>query len=141
VQLGVLGLTDLSQPVESVVGADAGAGADDASIGRYREVVAMLRLSIGILGALAVALAPVANATPADDQFLSALSAQGITGDRGQLIADGHAACDAYGTPGMVGLAYQIMGLGMSNGQAASVIAAGMRAYCPEKTGGLPPGA
>jgi hypothetical protein len=100
----------------------------------------MLRLSIGILGALAVALAPVANATPADDQFLSALSAQVIPGDRGQLIADGHAACDAYGTPGMVGLMYQIMGLGMSNGQAASVIADGMRAYCPEKAGGLPPG-
>jgi Protein of unknown function (DUF732) len=101
----------------------------------------MLRLSIGMLGALAVALAPVANATPADDQFLAALAAQNIPGDRGQLIADGYTACDAYGTPGMVGLMYQIMGLGMSNGQAASVIAVGMRAYCPEKAGGLPPGA
>ena len=38
------------------------------------------------------------------------------------------------------GLMYQIIGLGMSNGQAASVIADGMRAYCPEKAGGLPPG-
>ena len=94
-----------------------------------------------MLGVLAVALAPVANATPADEQFPAALAAQNIPGDRGQLIADGHAACDAYGTPGMVGLMYQIMGLGMSNGQAASVIAAGMRAYCPEKAGGLPPGA
>jgi hypothetical protein len=56
------------------------------------------------------------------------------------LIADGHAACDAYGNAGMVGLMLQIEGLGMSNGQAASVIADGMRAYCPDKAGGLPPG-
>jgi hypothetical protein len=101
----------------------------------------MGKVLAGALGALALALAPVANATPADDQFLSVLSAQGIPGDHGQLIADGHAACDAYGTAGMVGLQMQIMGLGMSNGQAASVIMAGIRAYCPEKAGGLPLGA
>ena len=58
---------------------------------------------------------------PADDHFLAALAAQNIPGDRGQLIADGHAACDGYGTPGMTGLMLQIMGLGMSKKAAKDV--------------------
>jgi hypothetical protein len=40
----------------------------------------------------------VAHADAPDDQFINSLGTQGITGDRGQLIGDGHAMCDAYGS-------------------------------------------
>jgi Protein of unknown function (DUF732) len=81
----------------------------------------------------AVVLAPVARADALDDQFINTLTSQGIWGDREQLIADGHATCDNYGTPGMNGLLFQIMGLGLDNVQAGRVMIVGLRAYCPEK--------
>ncbi len=46
----------------------------------------------------AFALAPMAAADAQDDQFLASLAAQGITGDPAQLIAEGHTACDHFGT-------------------------------------------
>jgi hypothetical protein len=83
--------------------------------------------------AAAVVLAPVAHADALDDQFINSLASQGIWGDRGQLINDGQATCDNYGTPGMNGLLFQIMGLGLDNVQASRVMIVGLRAYCPEK--------
>ena len=84
--------------------------------------------------AVCVGLAATAHADNQDDRYLAALSAQGITGDPAQLIADGHAACDNYGSPGVVA---QMLGLevqGMSNIQASDVFMDGVRAYCPEKS-------
>jgi hypothetical protein len=81
----------------------------------------------------AVVLAPVARADIVDDQFVSTLTSQGITGDRGQLIGDGQATCDQYGSPGMNGLLLQIMNQGFTDVQATHVITVGLRAYCPEK--------
>jgi Protein of unknown function (DUF732) len=83
--------------------------------------------------AAAVVLAPVAHADALDDQFVNSLAAQGIWGDRQQLINDGQATCDNYGTPGMNGVLFQIMGLGLTNVQASRVMIVGLRAYCPEK--------
>jgi len=83
--------------------------------------------------ATAVVLAPVARADAVDDQFVNTLASQGITGDRDQLIGDGHATCDNYGTPGMNGLMFQIMGQGFSYAQGVQVMLVGLRAYCHEK--------
>jgi len=85
-----------------------------------------------------VALPAAARADTTDDAFMNAITAQGIPGARDQLIADAHQACDAQG-PGIVGLSYQLMGQGLTSSQAANVILDGYRAYCPEKSGGIPP--
>lgn len=91
---------------------------------------------------LAVGLVPaaVAHADSQDDRYVATLSSQGITGDRPQLIADGHAACDNYGTPGLVAQMLGLEGRGMSSAQASGLVLAGVRAYCPEKAGGAVPG-
>ncbi len=73
------------------------------------------------------------RADTADDQLISTLANQGITGDRGQLISDGHAACDVYGSARTIGLMLQIEGQGFDKIQASNVMLAGLRAYCPEK--------
>ena len=75
--------------------------------------------------------APVAHADSQDDRYLAALAGQGITGPPDQLIADGHAACDNYGTPGLVGQMLALEGRGLTNVQ---LLVTGVRAYCPEKS-------
>jgi hypothetical protein len=91
----------------------------------------MWRKIIGALVPLASLVSVgVATADTIDDQFINQLSARGITGDRGQLIADGHAACDNYGSPGLVGFSYQIMGQGFTNGQAGDIISVAWHTYC-----------
>jgi hypothetical protein len=55
----------------------------------------MIRVLSCLLAAVVITTTvPVARADAPDDQFINSLAAQGITGDRGQLIADGHAAFD-----------------------------------------------
>ena len=55
----------------------------------------MLRPLIVIFGVLAMAIAsPSVARADADDQFVNALAAQGITGPRGAIIAAGHTVCD-----------------------------------------------
>ena len=84
--------------------------------------------------AVCVGLAATAHADNQDDRYLAALSAQGITGDPAQLIADGHAACDNYGGPGLVAQMLGLEARGMSNIQASNLLMDGVRAYCPEKS-------
>jgi hypothetical protein len=79
---------------------------------------------------------PKAHADTADDQFMNAVSALGISGDRAALIADGHAACDNYGQPGLLGQSFNLLGRGMDRTQAAGLLIAGWKAYCPEKIAG-----
>lgn len=50
------------------------------------------------------------------------------------MIADGHAACDNYGTPGLVGQMLGLEGRGLTNVQASNLLVTGVRAYCPEKS-------
>lgn len=64
----------------------------------------------------------------------AALSAQGITGDPAQLIADGHAARDNYRSPALVAQMTGLMAQGYSNIQASNLLIDGVRAYCPEKS-------
>ena len=93
----------------------------------------MVRMLSWVLAAVALAAAaPVARAD-VDDQFINTLAAQGITGDRGQLIGDGQATCDNYDTPGMNGVMLQIVVQGFSDLQATRVMLVGLRAFCPEK--------
>jgi hypothetical protein len=77
---------------------------------------------------------PVAHADAPDDQFINSLGTQGITGDRGRLIGDGHAMCDAYASARTIGLMLQIEGQGFDKTQASNVMLPGLRAYCPERS-------
>jgi hypothetical protein len=96
-----------------------------------RWILMMWRTIFGILAVGASLVGgTTAHADTVDDQFINQLSARGITGDRGQLIGDGHAACDNYGSPGLVGFTYQIMGQGFSNGQAGDIISVAWHTYC-----------
>src|ERR1700744_3635686 len=65
-----------------------------------------------LLTGAALALAPVALADGGDDQFLSALAAAGIPAHDGipGVIANGHQVCE-------------VLGAGMSPGEAADVLA------------------
>lgn len=94
-------------------------------------------MRLGIIGGacvlLTLALSGIARADEVDDQFIDTLAALGITGDRDQLIADGHSTCDTYGSPAASATLLQIMGRGLTNGQAGNVMLAGLQTYCPEK--------
>lgn len=68
-----------------------------------RGSVPLMWMRVIVLGACVLVAIPVAGADTVDDHYLAVLTAAGISGDRGQLIGDGHAACDAYGTAGVVG--------------------------------------
>jgi hypothetical protein len=83
-----------------------------------------------------VALAPVANATPQDDQYLAALTSRNIGGDPDKLIADGHDACDNYGTSGLVDQIASLEAIGYTHIQAEDIFILGVHAYCADK---LPP--
>ena len=86
-----------------------------------------------------VALAPVANATPQDDQYLAILKERNIGGDPDKLIGYGLAACDNYGTPELfAGQVEHMQAIGYTENQTKVIVGLGMQAYCPDK---LPPGA
>jgi Protein of unknown function (DUF732) len=107
----------------------------------------MFRLPIVIFGALAIAIASllVARAADAaDDQFVNSLAAQGITGDRGTIIAAGHTVCDdvarvASTAPGLGSKTAQLVdvinGLRVAPYQTAFVISTAKSIYCPQYLG------
>jgi hypothetical protein len=87
--------------------------------------------------ALSIIVAPLAHADSQDDQYLSALAGLNInTTSAAQLIAAGHAWCDAMGNPNpgaILGLQAQLLGAGVPYGQTPQVEIAAGRAYCPDK--------
>jgi Protein of unknown function (DUF732) len=97
--------------------------------------------------AICVALSTVMSTFPAfahadsqDDQFLAAVHSQGISGDPVQLIAFAHSMCDVYGTPAAIGPQYGLMATQrLSPQQVAYVAIDGVKVYCPEKSGLIPP--
>ena len=108
----------------------------------------MFRLPIVIFGALAIVIASllVARAADAaDDQFVNSLAAQGITGDRGTIIAAGHTVCDdvarvaSTATPGLGSKRAQLVdvinGLHVDPHQTAFVISTATSIYCPQYLG------
>ncbi len=92
-----------------------------------------LFLAATITTAFAVAPVAAADADAQNDQFLASLAAQGITGDPGQLIAEGHTACDHFGTPQQTRDAVFLMGQGLSHHQVGTLISAGLLFFCPDK--------
>ena len=94
----------------------------------------MFARTAALMAASMAMCVPVAHADARDDKYLAALASQGITGDPAQLIADGQAACDNYGTAGLVGQMMGLEGRGLSNVQASNLLVTGVRAYCPEKS-------
>lgn len=96
------------------------------------------RYLLGALLAAALATTAVAHADDSqDDQFLALVSAQGIPGADGQLIADGRAACDDYGSYTLLAQMYRLRDGGLSEDQARQVLTDGIKTYCPEKDGAL----
>jgi hypothetical protein len=78
--------------------------------------------------------AGVAHADSQDSQYLSAVSALGITAPADQLIAGGHAVCDGVGNSGAELAAQgQLLAAGVPYGQVGQVFIAAGRAYCPDK--------
>lgn len=98
-----------------------------------------MRLGIASVACALVALvsAGAAGADDLDDDFIDSLTAQGITGDREQLIADGHATCATYGTLAANDTLMHLMGRGLTNVQAGNVMLAALGTYCPQR---IPPG-
>jgi hypothetical protein len=103
-----------------------------AKIGRGETL--RFRANAAFPGVAIATIVPVAHADAPDDQFTNSLGTQGITGDRGQLIGDGHAMCDAYASARTIGLMLQIEGQGFDKTQASNVMLAGLRAYCLERS-------
>jgi hypothetical protein len=104
----------------------------------------MSRLFILIFGALAIAIAspPVARADGADDQFVNALAAQGITGDRGTIIAAGHTVCievvpmaTGHGKSKGAQLDDVMNALNVGPFEAWFVISTAKSIYCPQYLG------
>jgi hypothetical protein len=92
---------------------------------------------------IAIAAAPAAHADGTDDQFIHAVNSHGVTGDRGQLIADGHQTCDALGQGGfgigisprqvaLLQLNNTLTGQGLNPHDAQQVMLDATRVYCPQ---------
>jgi Protein of unknown function (DUF732) len=104
----------------------------------------MFRLPI-VIGALAITIASplAAHANAAanpDDQFVNALAAQGITGDRGTITATGHTVCDRVPTTATVhGKRAQLNdvmnALHVGPYEAWFVIRTAKDVYCPQYVG------
>ena len=90
-----------------------------------------------------LAFAPVANATPQDDQYLAILKERNIGGDPDKLIGYGLDACANYGTPELfAGQVEHMQAIGYTENQTKVIIGLGMQAYCPDKLPKVPaPGA
>jgi hypothetical protein len=95
------------------------------------------RYVLGALLAAALATTAVAHADSQDDQFVALVSAQGIPGAPEQWIAAGRAACHNYGSYTLLAEQYNLTERGLSQDQAYNVIWDGIKAYCPEKAGGM----
>lgn len=99
----------------------------------------------GLLGAgvFGVAVAPLASADPADDQYLQTLQRHGIgwpSGSEGTMINVGHAVCTDWSAGDTLA---QTVGdvsktLGLSNNGSGTIIGAATAAYCPEFRSKLP---
>jgi hypothetical protein len=97
-----------------------------------------MKLFIGVVAVFAAAIfAASAHADGPDQQYLAALAASGIdTGQADQLIAAGHASCDALGVWNPfsgVTTAGQFMQAGVTHDQLRAANMAAARAYCPDK--------
>lgn len=107
--------------------------------GRVTVVVAGLLSA----GAVALAVAPLAQADPADDQYLQTLQRHGIgwpSGSDGMMINVGHAVCQDWSAGDTLA---QTVGdvqktLGLSNNGSGTIIGAATAAYCPEFRSKLP---
>lgn len=86
-------------------------------------------------GVVGIAAAPMANADPADDQYLQTLRTRGLGWTNDQtMINVGHAVCTDFGGGDT---AAQTIGdvkksLGVSSGGANIIVGAAVAAYCPE---------
>lgn len=94
-------------------------------------------IAVGLAAFVVVATAPTANADPADDNFLRALTQRGLSwpGCNDQtMINVGHAVCaDWAGGDTMAQTVDDVQkALGVSTNGAGTVIGAATASYCPE---------
>lgn len=103
------------------------------------KMISAILLAAAIM--LSLAGAPTGHADSIDDQFISALSSQGITVDRDLAISQAHKLCDVFrriqdnqdriAVLQWVGLHNAIRGQGLSEAQYRQSADAGSSTYCP----------
>lgn len=100
-----------------------------------------MRVLLSVLTvAIALAVPAVAHADAHDDDFVSSLAEQGITGDPAKLVSTAHTVCTSMnqttaGLPAGLGrmlpMGYVLSSLRLSAGQADKFAGAAQGAYCP----------
>lgn len=94
------------------------------------------RIAAVAAGLFAVAVAPIANADPADDTYLHALQQRGLSWPAGQdqmMINAGHAVCQDFDAGDTMAQTVDDVkkALGVSNTGAGSIIGTAINVYCP----------
>jgi hypothetical protein len=102
-------------------------------------------LAAGVLAAVAVSGAPAAHATDADAQFLAAVAELGLTFDTpDDAVQAGNNVCDivAEGSANNIApveirssIVTSLLGEGVNEQQAVSLMVAAVGAYCPTYNG------
>lgn len=102
---------------------------------RFTASLAGTALTAGALGLAALGLAGPAAANSADDAFIAAIKADGITPpSNARAISEGHAVCDALnaGQSTKQVLAGVSKRTGLSNSGANTFAVDAANAYCPQ---------
>ena len=101
-----------------------------------KSTVRLIGTVAAILGGIVLIATPIANADSADDAFLHALSAQGISwsnGDDKTVVGVGHGVCTDWAN----GMTFQqtfadVKTLQLSDASSGYLIGAATQAYCPQ---------
>ncbi|OBI39388.1 hypothetical protein A5708_03865 [Mycobacterium colombiense] len=100
-------------------------------------------VAVAVAGLISIAVAPMASADPADDQYLHTLQQHGIgwpNGSEQAMINVGHAVCQDWAGGDTLA---QTVGdvqktLGLSNNGSGTIVGAATAAYCPEFRSKIP---
>jgi len=95
-----------------------------------------------VLSAAAVLFAAPASADETDDQFIAALTNNGITvSDQSTVISMAHAVCTGLdnGQAGSVVVLNVLRGTNLSSRQSGFFVGASVAAYCPQYNGTIDP--
>ncbi|WP_406814370.1 DUF732 domain-containing protein [Mycobacterium sp. M23085] len=94
-------------------------------------------VAVAVAGLISIAVAPMASADPADDQYLQTLRLRGLSWADGadqSMINVGHAVCTDFdgGDTASQTIGDVKKSLGLSSGGANIIVGAAVAAYCPQ---------
>jgi hypothetical protein len=94
-------------------------------------------LAVVVAGVVGIAIAPIASADPADDQYLQTLRTRGLGWANGAdqtMINVGHAVCTDFdgGDTAAQTIGDVKKSVGLSSGGANIIVGAAVAAYCPQ---------